>query len=174
MNSKIAFLFITISLLFSCESKVQNPEIAKEVYVKAQPIGPPTIMEIGASGGIIEVDLNEAKIIFPPNTFNEPTMVSIQPISNTKNNFGEGIRISSDYKNITIALKYPLNGLDSTDFDVYYSQWLQWDKVKNKIINTKDHTISFIQNPKLSNSFSKNAKISTHVFDYLVGKSVGK
>lgn len=171
---KIAlFLFIGFAFVY-CQSENQHPKPI-EIANQGKPVGDPILKEIGSAGGIIDIEVNNSKVIFPKDVLATSSLVSIQPISNTFVNYGLGLRISSHYKNIEIQLKYPRNGVTPESFEIYFLQTdspgFGWYKMKNKTIDTVNHTISVIQNAEnqLSKS-SASAKVATHSFDYVIGK----
>lgn len=98
------------------------------------------------------------------------TTASAQPITNTLSNYGLGIRLSSEYKNIKIEFKYPLNGLDPKTFEIYNAQGLNWVKSENKLIDTLNKTISIIQHSKNTHVIMPTSRVATHFYDYVVSK----
>jgi hypothetical protein len=173
MRILMLFLFIGICLI-SCQPENQQPK-PSEIAKQGMPVGDPILKEIGSEGGIIDIEVNNSKVIFPKNAVAVNTLVSIQPITNTLANYGLGLRISSHFKKIEIQFKYPQNGLPPENFEIYYlktdSPNFGWYKFKNKSIDTINHTISIIQDAEnQSSNASSSAKVATHSFDYVVGK----
>ncbi len=160
--------------IFSCQ-KENKQQIDEEIVKQGEPVGSPIQKEIDENGGFIDIEINNARIIFPKNTVTSKTLISVQPITNTFANYGIGLRISSHYKNIEIQLKYPQNELPPKNFEIYFlktdSPDFGWYKFKNKTIDTLNHTISIIQDAENQlTKASASAKVATHSFDYVVGK----
>lgn len=167
MNFKLTTLILTVFQI-SCNMGFQKPIDKKEIYKVGIAVGEPIVKNIDENGGVIDVDINEARVVFLPKSVLKSNLVYIQPITNCKNNFGHGIRISSEYRNIIIQLKFPLNGLPPETFEIFYSTGLEFIKIKNKTIDTLNHTISIVQLPIFG--ANPSAKVSTHFYDYVVGK----
>lgn len=173
----VFFLFTFLAFLMSCEKQNENTIPKGDEFKQGIPIGSPYIKEIDAKGGQIDIDLNEAKVVFPKNLFSKRTTVSVQPITNTLSNFGLGIRLASEFKNVKVTLRYPLNGMPPQSFEIYFMlSGSPWVKSNNKFIDTLNHTISILQNPDLQqtskNKIQKNSlKVGTHTYDYVIGKS---
>jgi uncharacterized protein YuzE len=169
MFKKIFFIYLAITL-FSCEKASKNPVNLNVKFTESKAIGEPIIREIDEMGGVIDINIANARLVFPQSSVLKSTTVSVQAITNSLSNYGLGIRLSSEYKNVKIEFKYPLNGLEPELFDIFYAQGLGWAKSKNKTIDKINNTISIIQISENSTSITPSSRVATHVYDYVLSK----
>jgi hypothetical protein len=166
MVKKIVCFFFIVCIS-GCQKVIKKPTADKAEFNEGIAVGKPYNKEIDENGGLIDVDIANARVFFLKNSILKTTKISVQPITNTLSNYGLGIRLSSEYRNIKIEFKYPLNGLEPDKFEIYYSQGLEWTKAKNKVIDISNHTITIIQQPDNISIISPSSKVATHVYDYV-------
>jgi hypothetical protein len=166
---RIFYLLLISLILTSCKKEANSSKSPMPVFTEGVALGLPIKKEIGPAGGVIEIQLAKAKLIFPAESVLSTTSIIAQPITNTLSNLGVGIRLSSDYKKAILVFDYSNLAIKGKTLSIYYmntgSPGLGWFKAENIVIDTLAQTISTTQT-----LIPKSAKISTHSSDYVLAE----